>query len=132
LLGFYLGLLAAALLAVFLARLAPCAQLLAVLLSLLHAAFVLPGQILLSHPSAIIGLRHEAQGFSLYSRKNGWQRVQLRPDSLALPLLVVLRFRLPGQWFSRGICIPFDALDADTHRRLRVRLKFARGRFAGR
>jgi len=125
----YLGLLLLALVAVFFAQLAGWMQLLAVGLALLHAAWTLPRQIGLSHPQAFIGLRHDAQGFSLFSQKHGWQRVQLLPDSLALPLCVVLRFCRPGQWFSRGICIAFDALPTDTHRRLRVRLKFARRRF---
>jgi len=129
LLWLYLGLLLLALVAVFFAQLAGWMQLLAAGLALLHATWALPRQIRLSHPQAFIGLRHDAQGFSLFSQKHGWQRVQLRTDSLALPLGVVLRFRRPGQWFSRGLCIPFDALPADTHRRLRVRLKFARRRF---
>jgi len=127
----YWGLLLLALVALCLAQLPWWVQFLAAAAVLLHAIWVLPRQIRLSHPAAITGLRHDAQGFSLFSRQNGWQRVQLRPDSLALPLCVVLRFRLPLQWFSRGLCIPFDALPADTHRRLRVRLKFARKRFQG-
>ncbi|KXU39052.1 hypothetical protein AXE65_10665 [Ventosimonas gracilis] len=125
----YFGLLLPALVALCLARLPGWVQFLAAAAVLLHAIWVLPRQIGLSHPQAFIGLRHDAQGFSLFSRQNGWQPVQLRPDSLALPLCVVLRFRLPDQWFSHGLCIPFDALPFDTHRRLRVRLKFARKRF---
>ena len=56
--------------------------------------------------------------------------MQLRPDSLALPLAVVLRYRLPGQRFSRGLCIARDALAPEQHRRLRLRLKFSRRRWA--
>lgn len=56
--------------------------------------------------------------------------MQLRPDSLALPLAVVLRYRLPGQRFSRGLCIAHDALAPEHHRRLRLRLKFSRRRWA--
>jgi len=131
LLWLYLGLLPLALIALFLARLPLWAQLLFELLALLHAAWALPRQIRLSHLAAITALRHDAQGFALYSRKHGWQPVQLRPDSLALPLCIVLRFRPLDKRLSRSICIPFDALDRDTHRRLRVRLKFARRRFQG-
>lgn len=76
------------------------------------------------------GIRHDPTGWKLWSVQGGWQPVQLKPDSLALPALIVLRFRLPGQWWVRGLCIPRDALPADDHRRLRVRLKFTRRRWA--
>ena len=56
--------------------------------------------------------------------------VALSPDSLALPLAVVLRFRLVGERRVRGLCIPRDALTREAHRRLRVRLKFSRRRWA--
>jgi len=132
LLGIYLGLLALSLIALFLASLPLWAQLLAATAALAHAAWLVPRQIRLTHPAAITALRHDAAGFALFSRQNGWQAVQLRADSLALPLLVVLRFRLPNQWFARGLCIPWDGLESDVHRRLRLRLKFARKRFQGR
>ncbi|MFJ4194876.1 protein YgfX [Pseudomonas sp. NPDC089534] len=95
-----------------------------------HAAWVLPRQILLSHPKAFSGLRRAADGWRLWNRADGWQPVQLRPDSLALPLIVVLRFRLRGERRTRSVCVPRDALTADVHRRLRVRLKFSRRRWA--
>ncbi|MDB6142473.1 MAG: hypothetical protein JWP80_1517, partial [Pseudomonas sp.] len=52
-----------------------------------------------------------------------------------LPLAVVLRFRLVGKrglirGRVRGLCIPYDALPPEVHRRLRVRLKFSRRRWA--
>ncbi|WP_426237227.1 protein YgfX [Pseudomonas sp. TWP3-2] len=96
----------------------------------LHAMWALPRQILLSHPQAFCGLRRDADGWQLWNQANGWQAVQLRPDSLALPLIVVLRFRLRGEWRVRSICVPRDAQAADLHRRLRVRLKFSRRRWA--
>ncbi|EIK54109.1 hypothetical protein YO5_03242 [Stutzerimonas stutzeri TS44] len=95
-----------------------------------HAAWVLPCFILLRSPAAWCGLRHDDGGWSLWSQRAGWQPIQLRPDSLVLPLAVVLRFRLAGQRVTRGICIPRDALPAGEHRRLRVRLKFSRNRWA--
>ncbi|MCH4901074.1 MULTISPECIES: protein YgfX [Pseudomonas] len=97
---------------------------------LAHAAWVLPRHILLSHPKAFCGLRRDADGWQLWNRADGWQAVQLRPDSLALPLIVVLRFRLRGEWRVRSICVPRDSQAADLHRRLRVRLKFSRRRWA--
>jgi len=97
---------------------------------LANAAWVLPRHILLSHPKAFCGLRRDADGWQLWNRADGWQAVQLRPDSLALPLIVVLRFRLRGEWRVRSICVPRDSQAADLHRRLRVRLKLSRRRWA--
>jgi len=100
------------------------------LLCLLHGAWVLPRQILLNHPSAFSGLRRDERGWQLWSQSGGWQPVRLCRDSLALPWLVLLRFRLPGERRVRGLCVPFDAQAAEVHRRLRVRLKFSRRRWA--
>jgi toxin CptA len=102
---------------------------LGMLLCLAHAAWVLPRHILLTHRSSIRGLRRDEEGWQLFSAGRGWHRVQLRPDSLALPLIVVVRYRVPGQWWARSICIPKDSQHADVHRRLRVRLKFSRRRW---
>lgn len=130
LLWLYLPLLALALLAPWLAAIPLWLKLTSNLLCLGHAAWVLPRHVLLSSPQAVLGLRRDAQGWQLWSRAQGWRPVQLRPDSLALPLVVVLRFRLPGERFSRGLCIPCDALPREQHRRLRLRLKFSRRRWA--
>lgn len=97
---------------------------------LLHAAWVLPTRILLLGERAWRGLRHDENGWQLWCRRDGWRAVQLRPDSLALPLAVVLRYRQPGQWLARGLCIPRGAMSAEQHRRLRLRLKFSRRRWA--
>ncbi|WP_434578102.1 hypothetical protein J3P95_07180 [Pseudomonas sp. Z5-35] len=101
-----------------------------VVLCMCHGAWVLPRYILLTHRQAFRGLRRDADGWQLWSASGGWQAVQLRPDSLALPLIVVLRFRLQGERRVRSLCVPRDALAPDVHRRLRVRLKFSRRRWA--
>nr|WP_154745423.1 hypothetical protein [Pseudomonas karstica] len=98
-------------------------------LCLVHAVWALPRHILLTHRLSIRGLRRDADGWQLWSAAQGWRSVQLRPDSLALPLIVVLRFRVPGEWRVRSICVPRDSQVADVHRRLRVRLKFSRCRW---
>jgi toxin CptA len=97
---------------------------------LAHGVWVLPRQILLTHPQAYRGLRRDAEGWQFWNQARGWQPVQLRPDSLALPLIVVLRFRLRGERRIRSICVPRDSQAADVHRRLRVRLTFSRRRWA--
>nr|WP_221189852.1 protein YgfX [Azomonas macrocytogenes] len=99
------------------------------LFCVLHAVWVLPGNILLTTKQAVRGLRHDDCGWWLWSEAHGWQAIQLRPDSMAWPALIILRYRLPGQWRSRGVCIPRDALPRHMHRRLRVRLKFSRRRW---
>ncbi|MGU9856432.1 protein YgfX [Pseudomonas sp. LF245] len=102
---------------------------LGVLVCVAHAAWVLPRHVLLTHRSSVRGLRRDESGWQLWSAARGWHGVQLRPDSLALPLVVVLRYRVPGQWWVRSICVPADSQAADLHRRLRVRLKFSRRRW---
>ena len=99
------------------------------LLCLAHCAWILPRQILLTHRSSIRGLRRDDDGWQLWSAARGWHPVQLRPDSLALPLIVVLRYRVQGERRVQSICVPKDAQAADVHRRLRVRLKFSRRRW---
>lgn len=130
LLAVYLAAQVCALGALVFAQIPLWARLLGLLLCLAHAAWVLPRQILLSNSTAFCGLRHDADGWQLWNAQKGWQAAQLRPDSLALPLAVVLRFRLAGEWRVRGLCIPRDALAPEVHRRLRVRLKFTRRRWA--
>ena len=82
------------------------------------------------YPQVPRRLRHDAEGWQLWSPARGWQPIQLRPDSLALPWLVVLRYRRPGDRLTRSLCIARDGLSAAAHRRLRVRLRFAPRRFA--
>lgn len=96
----------------------------------LHAAWVLPRQIWLSHASAFRALRHDVAGWQLCNTAGRWQRVQLMPDSLALPVCIVLRVRLAHSRRTQSICVPADAMDKKLHRQLRVRLKFARDRWA--
>nr|WP_280640058.1 hypothetical protein [Pseudomonas sp. RGM2987] len=99
-------------------------------LCLIHGAWTLPRHLLLTHPRAFCGLRRDASGWRLWNRADGWQPVQLCPDSLALPMIIVLRFRLRGERRVRSVCVPRGALAPDVHRRLRVRLRFSRRRWA--
>ncbi|MDU9040878.1 protein YgfX [Pseudomonas corrugata] len=103
---------------------------LGVMLCLAHGAWTIPRHVLLTHRQAFRGLRRDVNGWQLWSKASGWQAVQLRPDSLALPLIVILRFRLKGERRIRSLCVPRDALAPDLHRRLRVRLRFSRRRWA--
>jgi len=80
-------------------------------------------------PCRRTGLRHDAQGWQLWSAQHGWRSIQLRTDSMAIPALVLLRYRCARHWFYRSAVIPADSLSQDSHRRLRVRLKFSRQRW---
>lgn len=75
------------------------------------------------------GLRRTTQGWCIWDSQQGWRAVQLRTDSMAIPSLVLLRYRYAGQWFYRTLLVGGDSLTADSHRRLRVRLKFSRQRW---
>ena len=130
LLAFYALIQLLALLSLWLVDIAPWARGAGMACCLAHAAWVVPRQLLLRGPRCHSALRHVAEGWQLYSDAAGWQPIQLRPDSLALPLIIVLRFRLAGQRRVRTLCIARDSLPADAHRRLRVRLKFSRRRWA--
>nr|WP_272890852.1 protein YgfX [Stutzerimonas sp. S1] len=130
LLGLYLLVQSLALTAVVLSAAPLAVKICLVVLCFAHAAWVVPRSILFCSAAAWRGLRHDDGGWSLWSQRGGWQPIQLRPDSMALPFAVVLRFRLPGRCATRGLCIPRDALSVAQHRRLRVRLRFSRNRWA--
>lgn len=104
-------------------------QVTGIVMCLLHAGWTIPRRILLTHPHSVCGLRRDMDGWHLFSRAQGWQSVQLRPDGLALPGLIVLRYRQRGGYLNQGLCIAHDALEPVQHRRLRVRLKFSRRRW---
>lgn len=114
----------------FLLSIPAWASVLGALCCLAHGVWALPRQILLTHPRAFRGLRRDALGWQLWSQAEGWQAVELRRDSLALPLIVILRFRLRGERRVRAVCVARDSQAPDLHRRLRVRLKFSRRRWA--
>ena len=77
------------------------------------------------------GLRHCPQGWHIWSAKQGWQPIQLRADSMATPALVLVRYRHRWQKFYRSALVPADSLPQDSHRGLRLRLKFSRQRWQG-
>ncbi|KQB52851.1 hypothetical protein AQS70_12790 [Pseudomonas endophytica] len=129
LLAAYLAAQSLALISICLLSIPVWVALLGFLLCLMHGFWALPRHIRLTHASAFSGFRRNSEGWQVWNRAKGWQAVQLHRDSLALPLVVLLRFSLPGERRVRAVCIPRDALAPDQHRRLRVRLKFSRRRW---
>ncbi|MDP2834656.1 MAG: hypothetical protein Q8Q28_15410 [Pseudomonadota bacterium] len=67
-------------------------------------------------------LRAKADGQLEIWREAAWLPVQLRADSVALPWLIVLRWREGRRHHS--LALPPDALPGDEHRRLRVWLRW--------
>lgn len=111
------------LLVVLTSALSPTLQL-ALLLALgLHLLTTLPA---LLRPGAGGALRCEAKGWFMADADGQWQSIQLLPGSLALPGLILLHWRYPGQLRWHALCLLADSLPADAHRRLRLHLRWAR------
>ncbi len=126
----YLAAQGMALLAILLLEVAPAWAAAALISCVAHGAWVVPRQISLSSPRAFSGFRRSSGGWQAYSAASGWQPVTLLPDSIAQPFLVILRFRVQGAFFTSSVCLPRDTLAPELHRRLRLRLKFSRRRWA--
>ena len=96
---------------------------LGLLVCLAHAAWVLPRAVLLTHRSSIRGLRRDTDGWQLLSAEHGWRSVQLRPDSLALQLIVVVAIVLHRETggFEQSTVV-FPAWIADGHHSARLQL----------
>ncbi|KIP98248.1 MULTISPECIES: protein YgfX [Pseudomonas] len=129
LLEVYLCAQALALLTLLLIDIPLWARISALLLLAAHAAWVLPRHVLLSSPAVFCGLRHDDLGWQARREAGDWLPVTLLPDSVALPWLVIVRFRLPGEYRVRSLCLLADSMPHDAHRRLRVHLKFSRQRW---
>lgn len=106
----------AALAALFLARLPAVAVLAG--LALLLASFIASRR----RSSAPPALRCTADGRLEIRREATWQAAAPLPDSVALPWLIVLRWREDGRRHS--LALPPDALSEVAHRRLRVWLRW--------
>lgn len=70
----------------------------------------------------VVRLRASVDGQLAIWREAAWQPVRLSADSVALPWLIVLRWREGGR--SHSLALPADALPGDAHRRLRVWLRW--------
>lgn len=139
---FYLGIQLLALITVWVIDLPVWASTSATLLCGAHGAWVFARHVSLLAPEALTALRRVGDDWQLWSAAQGWRSVELLPDSLALPWVIVLRFRwlAPGSAYrlaqvlmpytartpmAHTLCIPRDAMTDAEHRRLRVRLKFS-------
>ena len=70
------------------------------------------------------GLRYTAKTWQLWTSKTGWQSIHLSAQTMVLAWLLVIYYRKPEQRFSRALVVPWHVLDAESHRKLRVQLRF--------
>jgi toxin CptA len=85
--------------------------------------YTLTTHALLVSRRAIVQLIWDAEGkWTLLTLKGERLTAQLQPTTYLHPHLVILNFRLGKLWERRAVVLLPDSVDADTFRRLRVRL----------
>jgi toxin CptA len=78
---------------------------------------------LLLDANAIVGLVWDVEdNWTLISAAGNALNARLEPGSYVHPWLMVLNFYTDAKWRNTAVVLFPDALDAQTHRRLRVRL----------
>ncbi len=71
-------------------------------------------------PGTPVTLRGKSDGSLEIQREGDWEQIELLPDSLVLPALTVLRYRVAGQRWVRTLLVLADSLPWEDFRRLRV------------
>lgn len=83
--------------------------------------------VLMLHAGAALALELTAERECAVRTRGGeWLRGRIIPSSYVLPWLVVLHLEMPGRLATRKLVLLPDAIGADTHRRLRVHLRWAK------
>lgn len=99
-------------------------------LVLIYCWWVWPRQVSLRHAASVIGLRFDSQGWHVLRRDGSEAGASLQGDTFVSAFLTVVRFREPGRWLPVSVILPADAASEDALRRLRLRLRFSRQRWA--
>jgi hypothetical protein len=87
---------------------------------------------LLLDANAIVGLVWDVEdNWTLISAAGDTLNARLKPGSYVHPWLVVLNFYTDTKWRNTAVVLFPDALDTQTHRRLRVRLNLTAYNSAG-
>lgn len=97
---------------------------------LVYCWWVWPRQISLRHAQSITGLRFDSQGWHVLRRDGSEAGANLQPDTFVSAFLTVVRLREPGRWLPVSVILPADSASEDALRRLRLRLRFSRQRWA--
>ena len=95
-----------------------------------YCLWVWPRQVSLRHADSVTGLRFDSQGWHILRRDGTEMGARLLADTYVSALLTVVRLRQPGRWLPISVILPADAATEDSLRRLRLRLRFSRQRWA--
>ncbi|AQZ93329.1 hypothetical protein ACFSB1_11695 [Halopseudomonas phragmitis] len=104
--------------------------LLGIILVLGYCLWLWPRQVSLRHAQSVTGLRFDSQGWHVLRRDGSEADVSLQADTYVSAFLTVVRLREPGRWRPVSVILPADAASEDALRRLRLRLRFSRQRWA--
>ena len=63
---------------------------------------------------------------ALQLRTGEWMQGEIRATSYVLPWLIILHVAVEGRMVDRRVCLFADSVTPESHRRLRVRLRWAR------
>lgn len=96
----------------------------------LYCLWVWPRQVSLRHADSVTGLRFDSEGWHVLRRDGTERGARLLADTYVSALLTVVRLRQPGRWLPVSVILPADAATEDSLRRLRLRLRFSRQRWA--
>lgn len=102
----------------------------AMLLLVVFCCWLWPRQVSLRHAHSVTGLRFDSQGWHVLRRDGSETSASLLGDTYVSALLTVVRLRETGRWWSLSVVLPADAASEDALRRLRLRLRFSRQRWA--
>ncbi|MBL4834917.1 MAG: hypothetical protein JKY26_13180 [Pseudomonas sp.] len=95
-----------------------------------YGIWVWPRQVSLRHAHSVTGLRFDSQGWHVMRRDGSETAARLLADTFVSAFLTVVRLREPGRWLAVSVILPADAAAEDALRRLRLRLRFSRQRWA--
>lgn len=95
-----------------------------------YGIWVWPRQVSLRHAQSITALRFDSQGWHVLRRDGSEAAARLLADTYVSAFLTVVRLREPGRWLAVSVILPADAAAEDALRRLRLRLRFSRQRWA--
>lgn len=96
----------------------------------MYCLWVWPRQVSLRHADSVVGLRFDSEGWHVLRRDGTEMGARLLADTYVSALLTVVRLRQSGRWLPISVILPADAADEDSLRRLRLRLRFSRQRWA--
>lgn len=91
-----------------------------------HASYSIPKHLALTQPTSIVGLRYDDSGWQVRNKQGDWEPMVLLPGSIVLSWLIVMPIRIAQERRTKRICIAYDALEQNMHRRLRVHIQFTR------